>query len=229
MLGFQTTAEALALVKGPMFNVALLIFIFGMLYRLVHVLMLGFKRGNATPKGNRWWGSVSTMLRALIIFPFIPRLHSTANRNPVTYIAGGVFHLALFVVVFLGAAHVLVWDSILGFRWPTLPLPIIDLFAAAGIVSILVLALNRMYSPVLRLLTRGSDYLNLLVVFLPFVTGFFLTHRWLLAYEEMFVFHVLSINLLLVWIPFSRISHFMFYFISRPRYGWMMAARGVRP
>lgn len=217
------------LARGPLFNIALLIFIVGMVYRLVHVISLGWKTTYAPPKGSPSGGAFQSMLRGLIVFPFIPRLHESASRNPITYIAGAALHVGLFVVVMFGAAHILVWDSLLGFRWPSLPLPVIDFFAATTLIAMIVLFFNRLYNPVLKLLSNPSDFLNLLVVFLPFFTGFFLTHRLGARYEVMFTMHIMSINLLLVWIPFSRISHFMYYFITRPRYGARYAARGARP
>jgi len=51
----------------------------------------------------------------------------------------------------------------------------------------------------------------------------------MLPYEQMFTIHVMSVNILLIWIPFSRISHFVFYFITRPRWGANFAARGAHP
>jgi nitrate reductase gamma subunit len=222
-------SELLAFARGPMFTGAFLFFIAGMLYRLISVIMLGWRKSYVPAKSNRTTGALTNMLRGLIIFPFIPRLRDSAARNPVTFIAGGLFHLSFFVVVFLGAAHVLAWKSILGFGWVTLPLPIIDLFAAIGLASLFVLYLNRINSPVLRLLSRTPDYLNLLVVFLPFLTGYFMTHRLLLRYEEMYAIHVITVNVLLIWIPLSRISHFMFYFITKPRLGALLAQRGAKP
>lgn len=223
----MTWNEASLWARGPVFNVALIIFVVGMVYRLFRVVMLGWKKTYTKPKKNPVWGAIVYMLKGWIIFPFYPRMQS-ATRNPTTYLAGGVLHFGLFIVVFFGAAHMLVWDSLLGIRWPTLPLPIIDFFAAASIIAMIALFYNRMSNPVLKMMSQASDYLNLLVVFLPFVTGFFLTHRLFLAYEVMYTIHVMSINLLLVWIPFSRISHFMFYFITRPRTGARIAARGAR-
>jgi hypothetical protein len=61
------------------------------------------------------------------------------------------------------------------------------------------------------------------------LTGFFLTHRLFLRYEAMFTIHVLFVDILLIWIPLSRISHFMFYFYSKARYGAAFAQRGAHP
>jgi len=216
-------------VRGPLFYFAILFFIAGMAYRLVNVLALGWKKDYVPAKHNKLGGSIIAFLKGVIVWPFIPRISQTATRNPIIYFAGGLFHLGLFVTVLLGAAHILVWKSLLGFGWPSLPLPIIDWLAAIAIISLIVLFINRISNPVLKLLTRVPDYFNLLFVFMPMVTGFFLTHRLFLSYEAMFTIHVLFVDLLLIWIPLSRISHFMFYFYSKARYGAAFAQRGARP
>ncbi len=222
-------SDAMLFVRGPLFSAALLIFIFGMAYRLVSVILLGWKRNHVPAKRSMVVGGAVNLLRPLIIFPFLPRIREASNRNPVTYLAGGIFHVGLFVVVFFGAAHVLAWESVVGFRWLTLPLPIIDFFAAITIAALIVLLYNRLSHPVLKLISRTPDYVNLLIVFLPFVTGFFMTHRLLLPYEQIYTIHVLTVDILLIWIPLSRISHFMFYFITKPRHGARFAQRGANP
>ncbi|MCA9888287.1 MAG: hypothetical protein KC546_07935 [Anaerolineae bacterium] len=225
----MNVTDAMHFVRGPLFSVALLFFIFGMLYRLISALALGWNRDRIPSKHSKISGGIVAFLRGIIIFPFWPRIKESASRNPVTYLAGGIFHLGLFVVIFFGAAHMLTWDSILGIRWPTLPLPIVDFFAAITIIALIVLFLNRMYSPVLRLITRVPDYVNLIIVLLPFLTGFFMTHRLFLPYEQIYTLHVLTVDILLFWIPLSRISHFVFYFITKPRHGARFAQRGANP
>ena len=42
---------------------------------------------------------------------------------------------SLFTVLLLGTAHMLVWKSLIGFGWPTLPMPIVDWLAAGAIVA----------------------------------------------------------------------------------------------
>ncbi len=221
--------EAMYFVRGPMFYAALVFFVLGMAYRLVSVIALGWSKDHVPAKKSKVGGSILAFLKGLIVLPFIPRFSETGTRNIVTYIAGGLFHLGLIVVVFLGAAHMLVWKSLLGFGWPTLPLPIVDWMAAVAIVAMIVLGVNRLVNPVLRLLSKPADFINLLMVFLPFITGFFLTHRLFARYEIGFTIHVLTINLLLIWIPLSRISHFVFYFISKARHGAKFAQRGAQP
>ncbi len=221
--------SVLRFLRGPLFYVALLIFVGGMTYRLVRVLLLGWSRDRVPSRGSKLGGAVISFLKGIIIWPFIPWVKNTFNRNPVTYLAGGLFHLGLFVVIFLGTAHMLVWKSLLGFGWPTLPLPIVDWLAAGGIVAMIALLINRLVNPVLKLLSGPAEWLNWTFVFLPMVTGYMMTHHLWFQYDVLFSLHMFVVDLLLIWIPLSRISHFMFYFFSKAIHGGQFGQRAVAP
>jgi nitrate reductase gamma subunit len=221
--------QTLEFARGPFFQVALFVFLAGMAYRLVRVLVLGWEADKVKAKGSKVGGIVKSFAKGILIWPFIPWVKNTFNRNPVTYLAGGLFHLGLFVVLILGTAHMLVWKSLLGFGWPTLPLPIVDWFAAGAIVAMIALLINRIVNPVLRLLTGPAEWLNWLVVFLPMVTGYIMTHHLFFPYEMLFSLHMLAVDVLLIWIPLSRISHFMFYFFARAIHGADFGKRAVTP
>ncbi len=221
--------SALEFVRGPLFYAALIVFIAGMTYRLVRVLLLGWKADKVPGKGSNLGGVIVSFLKGAVIWPFIPWVKNTFSRNPLIYLAGGLFHLSLFVVLLLGTTHMLVWKSLLGFGWPTIPMPIVDGLAAAGIAAMIALAINRLVHPVLKLLTGAAEWINLLVVFLPMISGYILTHHLFFPYEMGFTLHMLTVNFLLIWIPFSRIAHFMFYFFSRTIHGSQFGKRAATP
>jgi nitrate reductase gamma subunit len=223
----MTWQTVLEFARGPLFTAAMLIFVAGMVYRLVNVIGLGWARDRVPAKGSKSGGVVKSFLKGILIWPFIPWVKNTFNRNPVIYIGGGLFHLGLFVVVFLGAPHMLAWKSLLGFGWPTLALPIVDWLAAAAIAAMIVLLVNRASHPVLKLISGPAEYMAWLTVFLPMVTGYMMTHHLWFPYETLYSLHMLSVDFLLIWIPLSRISHFMFYFISRAIHGQEFGKRGV--
>jgi len=221
--------SVLEFARGPFFQVAVLVFVVGMIYRLVRVLVIGWNRDRVPPQGSKAVGTIKSYLKAFLILPFYPWVKNTFTRNPIIYLAGGLFHLGLFVVIFLGTAHMLVWKSLLGFGWPTLSLPIVDWMAAISIVALLVLLVNRLINPVLKLISGPAEYLNWLLVFLPMVTGYIMAHHLWFRYEVLFSLHMLAVDVLLIWIPISRISHFVFYFFSRTIHGVEFGKRAVSP
>jgi nitrate reductase gamma subunit len=221
--------KTLEFARGPFFQVALTIFVAGMTYRFVRVLLLGWTRDRVPSKGSKAGGAVIAYLKAFLIWPFVPWVKNTFSKRPIMYLAGGLFHAGLFVIIFLGAPHMLVWKNLLGFGWPTLPLPIVDWFAAVTLAAMVMLFINRLRDPVLKLISGPAEWLNLLLVFLPMLSGYAMTHHLLDPYEMLFSLHLITVNILLIWIPFSRISHFMFYFFSKTIHGAQFGKRSVTP
>ena len=78
---------------------------------------------------------------------------------------------------------------------------------------------RRIVSADIRLLSAFSDYLLLVVTALPFITGYFVTHGTLdsvaVLGENITLIHMLSGELMLILIPFTKLSHFVFFFFSR--------------
>jgi len=219
----------LRFLRGPLFDVALVVFVAGLAYRIVRVVALGWRRDRAPAMGSRAGGIVTSYAKGIGIWPFIPWVKDSFRGNAVTFLAGGLFHLGLFVVIFLGTAHMLVWKRLLGFGWPTLSLPVVDFLAAGAIASMIALLVNRFTQPVMRKLTGAPEMANWVFVFLPMLTGYMMTHHMFFRYEVLFSLHMLAVNVLLIWIPFSRIPHFAFYFFSRTIHGSQFGKRAVTP
>jgi hypothetical protein len=59
------------------------------------------------------------------------------------------------------------------------------------------------------------------------MTGFVLARKLWLPYEVSFSIHMLLVDILLIWIPLSRISHFVFYFFARTIHGVEFNTRRV--
>jgi len=221
--------EVLRFLRGPFFRASLLIFVAGMVYRLVRVLLLGWQRDKVPSRGSKALGVLKTYLKGLLILPFIPWVKRTFPRNALTYVAGGIFHFSLFVVILFGIPHMLVWKSLLGISLPTAPSPVVDWLAAVGIVALIILLLNRLVHPVLRRISGLRSWLNWTLVFLPMVTGYMMTHHLLFRYEVLFSLHMFFVDILLIWIPLSQIPHFLFYFFSRTIHGAQAGKRAVTP
>jgi len=215
--------------RGPLFQAALLIFVVGMLFRLGQVLRLGWKRPSTPARKAGLSGVVGSFLKGVLVWPFIPWMRSAFRRSPLMYVAGGLFHLGLFAVIFFSKTHMMVWKELIGIGWPVLAKPVVSWLAAVAIIAMLALLVNRIIDPLLRRISGLGEWLNWIFVFLPMVTGFIMARRWWLPYEVMFSLHILLVDFLLVWIPFSRISHFLFYFLSRTIHGTEFGKQATFP
>jgi hypothetical protein len=92
----------------------------------------------------------------------------------------------------------------------------------------------RLTSPVLRLLSNFDDYASWAITMLPMVTGMALVHLSLDSpyplrglYPVPVALHLLSLELLLVWLPFSKLSHAFLVFLSRSTTGVAFARKGT--
>lgn len=200
--------------EGPLLWIAFLIFIIGTVVRVGSAVSLARKADKVMFQYFSVKYVLSTLGRWLL------PLNKDVAKNPVFTIAGYIFHICLIAVPIWLVGHVTLWEeSRFGWSWTSLP----DSFADA--MTILVLAitvfflLRRIFSPEVRLLTTLSDFLVLIVTAFPFLTGYFLMHGTLdgmgFLGDHMRSIHVLSGELMLIVIPFSKLSHFILFFFSR--------------
>ena len=141
--------------------------------------------------------------------------------------------LGLFVAIFFLAAHIELFRSLTGLRWPSLPTPLVDAAVVAAIVALLAQLANRLSSPVKRMLSGVGDYVAWAATLLPLLTGYMAYHHLLVEYTLMLSLHVFSVELLLVVLPFTKLFHTFSLFISRwyngdvwQKGGVMSASRG---
>jgi nitrate reductase gamma subunit len=208
-------------VRGPVFDVALAIFLIGVVARLLEVLLLGRKKLHSEPKGGVFGPGMAEVFKRSVPLPDI------IKRGAVTLVGGYIFHIGLFITIFLFVPHIELIDSVFGVRWPGLPNPIVDGVAVVTMVALVVLLLHRLRHPVKRMLSTYEDYLTWLVTFLPILTGWLAYHRLVNPYPLVLGLHILSVELLMVVLPFTKLMHTFTVFISRWYNGAIYGRRGV--
>ena len=199
-------------VRGPAFDVAVAIFVIGVLARLFEILVLGRKSFHSEPKGAQIGPGLAEVFKRSVPLPDI------VKRGAVTLVAGYVFHIGLFITIFLFVPHIELINSIFGVRWPGLPNPVVDAVTVVTMVALLVLLVHRFIQPVKRMLSGFEDYFTWLVTF----------HRLVDPYPLILGIHILTVLLLLVVLPFTKLMHAFTLFLSRWYNGAMYGRRGVQ-
>ncbi len=213
--------ELLNWARGSGFQIAVIIFVAGVIIRILEILLLGRKANLAEAKGSEMSGGIKT-----IFSRSIPD-KSTFKRSTFTIVAGYIFHIGLFVTIFLFAPHILMFKEVSGLSWPSLPTPIVDAVTIVTILTLLAVLAHRMQNPVLRFLTNHADVLVWFVTILPLITGYIAFHRIGATAPSLLAIHILSVELLLVVFPFTKLMHAFTLFIARWYNGAISGYRGV--
>ena len=211
--------------RGPAFEAALIVFAFGVCWRLAGIFLMYRRFDRSRPRQN---ALVSGGLRAIVMRSLPP--HEMEKKIVFQHVSGYAWHLTFFISVLFFAPHIPFFKQFLGFGWPTLPNTVALLSGAVALAILVALLWRRASHAVMRQLSTLDDYLSIVLVILPLATGFMTYARVLplgLRYETMLGVHVLSICALLVWFPFGKLMHLFLAFPARFQAGVLLKRKGV--
>ena len=204
-------------VTGPLAWLAFGVFFFGLIYRLVwYIRGLNWQMDRVTYSVNVAYG-IKGALRS-IFFWLVPFGTRSWRYYPGFTTMVFVFHICLLLTpVFLMGHNVLLMERF-GFSLPTLPEGLADTMTMGVIVAAAFIVLRRIALPEVRIITKPYDFLVLAIAVAPFITGFLAYHQ-VGNYDFWIVTHVLAGEIMLVAIPFTKLSHFLLFFLSRAQLG----------
>jgi len=213
--------ELLTWARGPGLALALGICIFGVILRFAEILALGRQADLAVPRPNSAGSGWRTMLTRSLPPPGMLR------RAPLTYLGGYVFHIGMAIAVFFFVPHIELFRGLLGLHWPGLPNSLVDIASIAAILALLALLVGRFVDPVKRLLTGPGDWQAWALTIVPLITGYAAYHHLFENYTLTLALHLLSVELLLVVLPFSKLFHAFGLFLARWYNGDIAGRKGV--
>jgi len=217
----MSETELLLWIRGPALQIATVIFLLGAVVRIAEILLLGRKKNLAEARGSAVAGGLRT-----IFSRSIPD-RGTLQRSTFNVVAGYVFHIGFFITLLFFAPHILLFHDVFGIRWPSLPTPMVDATAIVTMIALLAVLAHRLRHPVMRFLSRFQDYLVWLLTILPLVTGYLAFHRIGLAPPMLIALHILSVELLMVIFPFTKLMHAFTIFMARYYNGAIAGYKGV--
>ena len=209
--------------RGPALYWSLIIMVAGILLRLVGALLLARGKALSKPRSTHtFWGG----MRTVVTRSWLPSTLGT--RVMVQQITGYVLHIGLFIVILLYIPHIEFIRGLTGLHWPGVPNVVISIAGGVTIAVMIFLLFRRMSNPVLRKISTADDYISWLVTFLPLVTGMMAFAHVGLRYETMLAVHILTVELLFIWIPFGKLMHMFTFIPSRAQLGAWFERRGVQ-
>ena len=215
--------DLLDFARGPALQFAAYIFVAGIIWRLVGILMLKEKPEFSEPRKP---GGLLAALKVIYTRSFTAAPFKRATMYPK--MMGYVLHIGLFVVIFLFVPHIVFFEGFLGFDWPGLPNNVIYLSGVATVVAGFALLVRRLTNPVLKLISNFDDYFSWFVTMLPIVTGLIMPVRMGVRYETLLAIHILSVAALMIWLPFGKLGHSFLVFVTRGTTGMVFERRGAK-
>jgi nitrate reductase gamma subunit len=200
------------LTRGPFAWAAFLIFFYGCLYQIVFILAMGHRKKILYP-----WDGIKGSLRSFV-FGLLPFASSYMRKNPVLTLVTAIFHICVFLVPLFLLAHIVLWYESWELLWWSLPESFADVMSISVIFSCIFFLGRRFFVPEVKNATKTGDILLLILVMTPFLTGFLATHQWG-PYRPILIAHIISSEILLSAIPFTRLGHMFFFWVSRAYMG----------
>lgn len=144
----------------------------------------------------------------------IPLNTTNMRLHPVFTSVAFFFHIAFFVLLVFVSAHQIMIEEGFGIGWPALPDSVADIVAFVVLGVCVFFAVRRMIRPEVKYVTDWTDYGLLALVTAPFLTGVLAYHQ-VGDYMTMVILHMVSAEILLVAIPFTRLSHMLLAPLTR--------------
>ncbi len=204
-------------VTGPLVWVAFLVFFIGLFIRSVlYIKGLDTKLDRVTYKVNTAYG-VKEAVRS-IFYWLLPFGTKGWRAQPLMTVLFFIFHFGMiFTPIFL-TAHIMMLDESWGISWFSIPDSVADILTIAVMICFVLLIIRRIWLAEVRILTTFSDYLILVIAVAPFITGFMAFHQFS-NYEFWMITHIITGEIMLIAIPFTKLSHALLFFFTRAQLG----------
>lgn len=224
--------DLLEFARGPALTVATIVLVLGVAWRLVGLLLLRHRADLSAPRNSGTWRGLK--LIGLRSWP-----KKEFSGAAFIEVLGYAFHLGLFAAVFLYAPHILLLsDVIKAFLpfwlvhpllayWPTLPGGVIYFLTSVSVACLLIILAHRLINPVKRLISNFDDYMSWFMTIAPLLTGMAAYMHVGARYSTLLAIHILSVEALMIWLPFGKLMHMVLMFASRGVTGMLFLRKGA--
>jgi len=207
------------LIDGPLWYFSLAVFCIGVLWQLGQIVFAKGKTDLSVARGSASSGAIRNVFSR-----FVPH-REIAPHIRVQVVAGYMFHLGLFALLFFAAPHVLfLEENLLGFGWTPMPHWAFIIASQFAFFGLILLWLRRMLNSVSRLISTLDHHIAAILTFVVMLTGCL---ALLKGFTELRLLHRFTVELLLIYFPFSCLMHTFTFIPSRAFTGAWFGRRGI--
>jgi nitrate reductase gamma subunit len=199
-------------IRGPLAWISFIVFFLGLIYQVFNLISMTTKKDHTVynPRPRKKLSSFS-----MAEFLMKARL-SIAGVNPVMLVVTTVFHICLIVAPLFLLAHNLLLKDAIGVSLFSFSESFTDVLTIVLMACGLFFLYRRLFVARVRAITTFYDYVILFLATAPFVTGFLAYHQVFPDHYRLVVaLHILSGELMLMAVPFTKFIHMVFFFIFR--------------
>ena len=184
------------------------------LVRLIILMRLRMVKDKSPVRGDILKGVVDAFLT--IVMPW--KMEST-RRHFLYYVEFILFHLGLFGAISLAYTYTYLNE------WVSNPFVsnAYIIMIAVGLIAGIIRFIKRFTQPDLKIISVMDDYFSLFMVLLFKVTGILM----LLGYTWSSWAYFIIVGLFLLYAPFSKIHHYLYYPFARYFYGSSLGRKGI--
>ena len=197
------------LATGPLLYLSLVFFVSGIIFQTAGLIL-------GTYRNERFVFSFLSAKSSLLSMLHwgTPFGSTVMRRHFLLTMVGFIFHTGLLILPFFLYAHVMLFYEAWGVSWFTIPEIMSDIITVFVVAACVFFLVRRVIHPEIRYISTVTDYLIPVLVMLPFITGFWASHN-LPGFRLSHILHILSGEILLTAIPFTRLTHMLFGFFTR--------------
>ncbi len=215
----NNVSEAMRILQEPVQYACLAFMATMYVIKIRQLLKKPFPPEKAELKGDRVAGALHSL--ANVLRPW--EMESTRN-NVYFYLEFMVFHIA--VALTIGATFFIPLT-------PWLMTPNMSIVTMAFMGMGFLVGLRRIYRrfavPEIRIISSPDDYFAIILMTAFFAVGIGAMWNWIRGVPEsswMWVFFLMT-TFFLLYVPFSKISHYVLYPFGRVNFGMIFGGRGV--
>ena len=210
----------IVLARGPLLKLALLTMALGLLRQVgLQIWEIGWAFHRAGDHVVPWKSAIARNLEWLLPWRYLQR-----KERGLYNFTSFIFHVGMIAIPVFLAGHVAIWRLEFGISWWSLPDRMADWLAVLTVIAAFGLILGRMLHESSRKISKLQDWLLPFLCVVPVVTGIWVAHPSWSPFNALtvYLFHLLSAELLLFLVPFSKLIHIVLFWVSQTstELGW---------